>query len=696
MTLLFAVSASAVAGLLGLGHLEGSLREVTEIDARRLLTVTHIRRLFRSELVLRHKIDQTQDAAERSKLLTQRDELHQERAILLDRLKRIGVVGQDQALRGLQADHESIVRLGSADNLGWERAVATILLATQNRLDQAAAEARRKGAEAKLQLIIVSGLASAIALGLSLVVLRHIRLASEILSEREAQFRSVVQSAPSLLAILSSQGDLRYLPPRGPIFLGLSLEQITKDPLSWIELEDRATIAARCRDAAAGIIEPNPTRVRGIRGDGSYWIAAISVTKLEDPRARGAQIILQILDITEQSKAESTRRELEQQLRQAQKMETVGRLAGGVAHDFNNLLTAVKGYASLAQQEPLSPEVPEYVEAILAATDRAAELTRQLLTFSRKHVISPVVTDLGTLVSGLRRLLLPIVGEDVRLEIEVGAELGMCSVDRNQVEQVVLNLAINARHAMPNGGTLRIELANAELDEGYTVRHADVPSGPYVLLSVSDTGMGMSKEIREHAFEPFFTTKPLGQGTGLGLSVVYGTVQQHGGTIDVYSEPGLGTTFRIYWPRVASIPASDARLNVAIQRPRGNERILLVEDDPLVRSFAAKTLTQQGYVVTVAETAQEALNHATAAALPPELLLTDVILADQPGPLLAQELCRRFHGLPVLFASGYSEKLMTERGQFPAKVDYLHKPFDAATLARRVRDALDRAGSSAV
>jgi signal transduction histidine kinase/ActR/RegA family two-component response regulator len=441
-------------------------------------------------------------------------------------------------------------------------------------------------------------------------------------------------------------------------------------------------------------VEKLPVKLRAARDDDTTWYASASVTPLFDAKCQVVSILLQILDISPQCAAERAQQELEEQLRQAQKMETVGRLAGGIAHDFNNLLTAIKGYASLAQQEPNAHDLPEFIDGIVTAADRASHLTRQLLAFSRKHVIAPVPTDMAELVRGIEKMLVRVIGEDVKLEVQTDDKLGRCLVDPNQVEQVVMNLAINARHAMPDGGKLLIETRNARLDEGYAARHPAVPAGPYVLLAVSDTGTGMSKEVQARIFEPFFTTKPVGQGSGLGLSVVYGTVQQHNGTIDVYSELGLGTTFRIYLPTVEDQETSSSRMEIASIHPRGTETVLLVEDDVLVRKFAAKTLTNQGYRVIDTSDANQAMRAVTELAHPPGLLVTDVILPGTTGPALALEVRARHPSLPVLFTSGYSDRLLAERGQLPADVDYLQKPFDAGTLARRVRLAIDRGKSS--
>lgn len=694
IALLLAVGVSVGAGLVGIGALDSALREVAEVDSQRVLTVTHIRRLFRSEVVLAHDLEATNDRTQRSDLENRRAKIREERAVLLDRLSRLGVLGQEQALGLLKQDHDTIVRQGHDAAKNWESAVALILTATQDRLVRASSEATEASRAARTQLVVVSTLAAGLALLLGVIGLRRVRAASESLARSEAQFRAVVQSAPSLLAMLSPEGRLVYVPPRAAGVLGTTLELLSEDPLRWVQGEDRRALEASINAALSGTVGQLPVKLQATRDDATTWYASASVTPLFDAKCQVVSILLQILDISLQCAAERAQHELEEQLRQAQKMETVGRLAGGVAHDFNNLLTAIKGYASLAQQEPNAPDLPEFIDGIITAADRASHLTRQLLAFSRKHVIAPVPTDMGALLRGIEKLLVRVIGEDVRLEVQTDDGLSRCLVDPNQVEQVVMNLAINARHAMPEGGRLLIETRNAKLDEGYTVRHPTVPPGPYVLLSVSDTGTGMSKEVQARIFEPFFTTKPVGQGSGLGLSVVYGTVQQHGGTIDVYSELGLGTTFRIYLPAVEVQESASSQLVVASLYPRGNETVLLVEDDVLVRNFAARTLTQQGYRVIDTPDAISAMRAVTELGHPPEILVTDVILPGITGPAFASELLALYPALPVLFTSGYSDRLLAERGQLPVDVDYLQKPFDAGTLARRVRLAIDRGKQS--
>ena len=390
-------------------------------------------------------------------------------------------------------------------------------------------------------------------------------------------------------------------------------------------------------------------------------------------------------DITEQKR-------LEDQLRQAQKMEAVGRLAGGVAHDFNNLLTAIIGntqllWRDLGDQHPSRADVEE----IRKAADRAAALTRQLLAYSRRQVLQPEVLDLNTVVGDMERLLRRLIGEDVALETRLAPGLGKVRADRGQLEQVIVNLAVNARDAMPQGGTLTLETADAELDAAFVVDHPGALIGPCVMLAVTDTGAGMDTETRAHLFEPFFTTKEVGKGTGLSLATVYGIVKQSGGYIAVSSEPGHGTSFKIYLPRVADAgePAAAAR-PLAAAPPGGTETVLLVEDEEAVRQLAAKLLRKAGYTVLVAADGRAALALAEQHMGPVHLLLTDVVMPGMSGPELAVQLTDRRPGARVLYMSGYPGDAAAQRGALAPGIAFLQKPFLPEALVRRIREVLDQ------
>jgi CheY-like chemotaxis protein len=370
-------------------------------------------------------------------------------------------------------------------------------------------------------------------------------------------------------------------------------------------------------------------------------------------------------------------------------MEAVGRLAGGVAHDFNNLLSVILSYSDILRDGlDESDSRRNDVAEILKAASRAADLTRQLLMFSRRQVLEPRVLDLNMVLAEMNKMLQRIVGEDVEVVTLTQASLARVKVDPTSIEQVIMNLVVNARDAMPRGGKLMLETANVLLDEEYTRDHFGVRPGPYVMLAVTDSGHGMDEATRAQIFEPFFTTKELGKGTGLGLSTVFGIVQQSGGTIWVYSEPGRGTTFKIYLPRVdAAIEL--AHIHEGGSLPRGNETILLVEDQDQVRSVARSILTRQGYHVLEASQASEALLVCEQYEEPIQLLLSDVVMPKMSGPELARRVVSLRPNIRVLCMSGYTDDSIVRHGVLDAELAFLQKPITPASLARKVREVLD-------
>jgi signal transduction histidine kinase/CheY-like chemotaxis protein len=399
-----------------------------------------------------------------------------------------------------------------------------------------------------------------------------------------------------------------------------------------------------------------------------------------DGQVFAAQIIAQ--DITEI-------RRLQEQLSQSQKLEAIGRLAGGVAHDFNNMLTVISNYSDLIfmglpEHDPMREDVAE----VKKAAGRAAELTHQLLAFSRKQIIKPVVLDVNEAVSRCQNMLQRLIGEDVKLEFSPGADLHPVVFDPGQMEQILFNLAVNSRDAMPGGGQLIIETRNVELDEHYQQDHFYTPPGPYVALSLTDTGQGMDEETRKNIFEPFFTTKATGQGTGLGMSTVYGIVKQNGGSIEVYSEVGEGTTIMVYLPRregdVAQVPKTPVG-----RIPRGDETILLVEDDPAVRAVAERILRAQGYEVVVAGGPEPALTRARTFERTIHMVLTDVIMPGMSGKECFDRLREIRPDLRVLYMSGYTDSAITNRGVLNPGTQFIQKPFTIEKLARKVREVLD-------
>jgi signal transduction histidine kinase/CheY-like chemotaxis protein len=380
---------------------------------------------------------------------------------------------------------------------------------------------------------------------------------------------------------------------------------------------------------------------------------------------------------------------LEDQLLQSQKMEAVGRLAGGVAHDFNNLLTVILGYNEmLRDQVRLDATALEFADEVRRAAERASALTNQLLAFSRRQVAVPRVVDLNEIVRGIDKMLQRIIGEDIQLEARLSPSIPAVKVDPSHIDQVIMNLAVNSRDAMPKGGKLTIETAAVELTGEYADRHIGVPAGHYVMLAVSDTGSGMDAVTRARLFEPFFTTKEKGKGTGLGLSIVYGIVKQNGGEILVYSEPGRGTAFKIYLPAVMAAAEPLLRDGERAIAAPATETILLVEDDPQVRSLTRTMLARIGYRVLEAESADQALQIAAAHEGPLHLLLTDVVMPRMSGTDLARNVLAARPAVRVLYMSGYTDNGVIDQGMLAADTPFIQKPFTSAGLRRKVREVL--------
>jgi PAS domain S-box-containing protein len=417
------------------------------------------------------------------------------------------------------------------------------------------------------------------------------------------------------------------------------------------------------------------------RKDGGSVQAELYAAPQRDPDGNISAVIEQLADVT-------GRKQVQEALLQTQKMESVGRLAGGIAHDFNNMLTAISGFAQLLVLDlaPGSPE-SENAEAILRASHQAAALTRQLLAFSRRQVLEPVVVDPDHSIAEMEPMLRRIIGEDVELQTSLRSAVGHVLADPAQLEQVVLNLAVNARDAMPHGGRLTIETGRASFDSAYASEHFAVEPGDYVMIAVSDSGVGMDTATRAHIFEPFFTTKEFGKGTGLGLATVYGIVRQSGGHIWLYSEPGEGTTFKVYLPLVEEEASAIADRPAEVTG--GNETILLVEDESVVRDLARVILERRGYRLLVAATPSEALALIEAHPERIDLLVSDVVMPVLSGPELARQIRGTRPEIKTLFLSGYTERLVGADGRLDGMDGFLSKPFTADGLARKVTDILD-------
>ncbi|HZY04481.1 MAG TPA: PAS domain S-box protein [Anaeromyxobacteraceae bacterium] len=507
------------------------------------------------------------------------------------------------------------------------------------------------------------------------------RRAEEALRQSEERFRALIEYASDLLVVLDEQAAITMVSPAVKEGLGWDPEEMLgRRGREFIHPED-VPEALRCLQAV--IAAPQRavhTTIRLRHRDGGWRVVESTLRNLlHVPAVRG--IVSNGRDITEQ-------RQLEQRLLQALKLESVGRLAGGVAHDFNNLLVAILGYAQFLEEgiRAGKPSLEDLAE-IREAGEQARDLTRQLLAVARRQVVEPVVMDLNGVLRDAERLLRRVLGEDVVLTVIPAPDLWRVKADPAQVQQVVLNLAVNARDAMPRGGTLVLETANVEIDDRYAQAHPGVRPGRYARLAVSDSGVGMSPEARAHLFEPFFTTKPAGEGTGLGLATVYGIVQQAGGHVSVHSETGRGTSFQIHLPRTEEAEAGPepaaARRDIG-----GDETVLVVEDAPAVRELAVRALEEAGYRVLQARNGREALAAAGAPG-PVHLVLTDVVMPDMSGPQLAQALGRNRPGTRVLYMSGYTENTVVHHGVIDAGVSFLAKPFTPTTLLEKVRQVLD-------
>jgi len=521
---------------------------------------------------------------------------------------------------------------------------------------------------------------------------RTIMEQQEEVSKYTRQLQTLSENAPFGMVMIAKDGTFEYINPKFRELVGYDLNDIPNGK-TWF------------RKAY-----PDPTYRHHVI---STWINDLEGLKSGEKRPRtftvtckgGTEKIINFIpvqletgenliaceDITELKRAEEEKTVLQEQLRQSQKVEAVGCLAGGIAHDFNNLLTVIKGYSQLSSIElkegdPLRGNIDE----IQNATDRAASLTRQLLAFSRRQVMEMKVLDLNTLLRDLEKMLRRVIGEDIEMVIQLAEDLGRVRADVGQIEQVIMNLAVNGRDAMPNGGKLTIETANVELDEFYARSHGDVKPGHYVMFSVSDTGVGMTPEVRERIFEPFFTTKEKGKGTGLGLSTSYGIVKQSEGDIWVYSVQGKGTTFKIYLPRVNE-PLEEIRKEVLKEElPRGNETILIVEDEEEVRKLAGKILERQGYRILEASQGDDALRISERHGGPIDLILVDVIMPGMSCSELAKHLKSPHPKMKVLYMSGYTDNAIVRHGVLEKGVNYIQKPFTMEGLARKVREVLDK------
>ena len=513
---------------------------------------------------------------------------------------------------------------------------------------------------------------------------RSVGRATQSLRESEERFRTLSEQSPLGIALIDRRGRYEYVNPAFVAIFGYTLEEVPTGS-EWFrtafpDAETRREVIRAWKEdlAGSGVGEPRPRNYEVTCKDGARKSILFRPVSLSSDR----QFVI-YEDVTRQ-------RELQAQLQQAMKMEAVGRLAGGVAHDFNNLLTVIIGNVSLALAKmPESGPAAGMLSEVNKAAQRAALLTQQLLAFSRKQIIEPKVLNLNDLISELNAMLVRLIREDIKIRNLPGKDLCAVKVDAGQVQQVLVNLVVNARDAMPGGGTITIETSNEELDGTYCSRHPYVKPGKFVMMAVSDTGHGMSGEVKAHLFEPFFTTKPKGSGTGLGLATAYGAVKQSGGSIEVYSEAGIGTTFRIYLPAVEGEAPKPARDDPSGKPAGGTETLLLVEDEEILRNLCNKVLDGLGYKVLQAGNGDAAIAMATNYRERIDLLLTDVVMPGMSGSELAARLTRIHPETRVLFTSGYTDDAIVRHGVLNEGVSFLGKPYAPPALARKVREVLD-------
>jgi two-component system, cell cycle sensor histidine kinase and response regulator CckA len=512
----------------------------------------------------------------------------------------------------------------------------------------------------------------------------------EALRESENKFRDFAEQ--SLVGIyLIQDGVYKYVNPKFADIFGYTVEECL-DHKSFRDLvhpDDLATVEEQVRRRESGETRNMRYTIKGVKKDGEMvHIEIFGSSILFEGRAA---LTGTILDITERKRAEDEKEKLQAQLSQAQKMESVGRLAGGVAHDFNNKLGIIIGNAEMAMMDAgVDAPIRQELQEIMKAAQHSAVLVRQLLGFARKQTVSPKVLNLNDTVSGMLKMLRRLIGEDIDLAWMPGHDLWQVKIDPSQIDQILANLVVNARDAIPGVGKVTIEMDNATLDEAYCTGHAGCAPGQYVLLAVSDDGVGMSREVLEHLFEPFFTTKEVGKGTGLGLSTIYGIVKQNEGFINVYSEPGKGTIARIYLPRFEG--GGDPVTERAEPQPPqgGNETVLLVEDEESILKIARAMLERLGYTVLAAGRPSEAFRLAGEHSGPIHLVLTDLVMPEMNGKELAAQLSSIYPDLKSLYMSGYTANMIAHHGVLNKGVRMIQKPFSLRDLATKVRDVLDK------
>ena len=607
----------------------------------------------------------------------------------------------DDALRVMTAQRFDIAlfdyMLGARDGLSLLREVrqrgidTAVVVLTGRGAEEIAVEAMKSGAADYLSKanVSVETLERAVGHAFALHVQEHQRRqAEEALRASEERFRALVENSSYGLLLIDREGRITYTTRSSERHFGWKPEEMVgRSVFDFLEADDREAVGVRMVEALRHPGEVVTAEARFHHADGSWRIMeGVAVNRLTNRSVRA--IIVNVRDLTE-------RRKLEDQLRQSQKMDAIGQLAGGVAHDFNNLLTAILGYCNLMLDDiPLDNPLRSDLEEIRLAGERAAALTRQLLAFSRRQMLQPQIVDINVIVRQLEKLLRRLISADVELVTALTPALPAIRVDPVSIEQVLMNLVVNARDAMPQGGRLTIETSQADLDDTYAGAHAGVVAGRYVMLAVTDTGEGMDEATRSRIFEPFFTTKEQGRGSGLGLATVYGIVTQSGGHVWVYSEPGHGTVFKIYLPQAEAVKTMPVvEHEQAAARKGGWETVLLVEDEHAVRALAREVLRRHGYVVLEARHGVDALRLAERHRDDIHLMITDVVMPHMGGRELAERLVAARPKMRVLFMSGYTDQSIMHTHLTPGSA-FLQKPFTPESFARKVRSVLDAESSA--
>ena len=520
------------------------------------------------------------------------------------------------------------------------------------------------------------------------------RQAEENYRQISHQQELILNSAGEGIFGLDMEGNVTFINPAAARILEWDVQELVgrNSHLTWHYLKTDGTPypIEECvlnKLLKAGTAKTVNNEVFQKRNSVSFPVEYTSTPIIENDKLVGAVVTFK--DITEYNRAEAEKKKLEEQLRQAQKMEAIGALAGGVAHDFNNILTAIIGYASLIEAQ-MGPDDPlrHNIVQVLRATERATGLTHSLLAFSRKQAVDLKPVKLNEIICGFQKILTRLIGEDIEFKVNCTSEDLTVEADRGQIEQVLMNLATNARDAMPNGGSLLITTSSLELDSSSVPFHEIKKPGKYAFISVSDSGSGMDKDIKEHIFEPFFTTKEVGKGTGLGLAIVYGIIKKHNGSIHVYSEPGQGTTFNIYLPLVTSI-TQDIRREATVRLPSGHETILLVEDEETVRQVIRATLEEYGYTVMEAINGTEAVEVFGANQDKIQLLLCDLIMPKKNGREAYEEIRKIRPDIKAIFMSGYTKDIIVKKGFMEEGVNFISKPITPTDLLKKIRVVLE-------